>query len=249
MKSRRPDFESYRQALINDIWIVDESYDANFYISDNYKEFGKAPFLRFFGRLQNAYFVDAMILAVGRIFDRRADVISLGKMVSNCADFELKNSHGFISSLKKLNLSDDAIAMVEREGLSPGVANKLRTFVPTEKNCPELKRVIGRRHQDIAHRASSPKKVDDPFFTDIKFCNELAKDWVMCFALGIENIEMRDTKGVYRFSRDARRMSRQMNLLLQHLHLLAPKDNHQAKMIETFYAERIRDLEMSKRTA
>ena len=242
MTTQPDEFESYFQAIVNDIWIVDECYDAIFFISDHYQKFRAAPFLQLFGRMQNSYFVDAMILAIGRLFDGRKDVFSVRSMIANCGQFDLINKQGFVSELRKLNVSDDVINAVEREDLSAQVAWKLRQFVPVKERFPELERVVGRRHTDVAHRGKGPKKFQQPFFSDVKVCGNMAKQWITCFALGIQNHDIRNAGGAYRFSSDAKALSRQMKLLLQYLHLLPAINEHHDEMIEEFHRKHIGQL-------
>lgn len=234
MTTRPAEFNSYFQAIINDIWIVDESYAAIFFISEHYEKFQSASFLELFGRLQASYFIDSMILSLGRLFDERSDVLSIPNLIKNCSQFGLTNKSGLITELKGLGGHAELIQTLEQHGLSREAAKKLQKLAPTKQKLPELKRIIDRRHSAVAHRANNTKKFEQPFFTDIKTCSDIAKRWIICFALGVENRNLRDARGDYRFSSEAKKISRQMKNLLRHLYLLPAINKHQTDMIESF---------------
>jgi len=227
------DFDQYRLAILNDIFIVDEAYNAIFFISDHCDEIN-APFVgHLFGKLQNSYFVDAMILAIARVFDNRKDVLSIPGLIQVCERFTLKNKSDFASALRSLGVPQKTIEIVETEGLSQRASRELRKSIPLKSNLPELQRVLHRRHKSVAHRAVTPGSTQ-PFFADIKKCNDLAKAWISCFALGIEDQRLHDSKGRFRFSGDARQLSASIKRILQIIGLMKIESESDKRIVSEF---------------
>jgi len=167
------DFDRYRLAILNDIFIVDETYAAIFCIADHYREVN-APFVgQLFGKLQNNYFIDAMILAISRIFDTRSDVLSIPGLIKSCGRFVLKNRDDFVSELRVIGIPEKTAEIIRTEAFSPRAVKELQKSMPLRDHVPALRRILDRRHTNIAHRAIAASS-SAPFFADVKECNELA---------------------------------------------------------------------------
>lgn len=180
-------FDDYYQAILNDIFLIEESYSSLFMISDHARRINSLNLGHVFFRLQE-YFSDAMMLAIGRLFDRRSDVFSIPNMVAASDQFDLVNLAGFSVTLRRLNADDNLIGLVEKEGPSDQAIQKIKLLIPKKETLPQLQRVLNRRHKEVAHRDNSAKNYDRPLFSDVKFCNELAKEWIDCFAAGFKGV-------------------------------------------------------------
>jgi hypothetical protein len=228
------DFDAYKLAIINDIFLVDEAYDLIFCISDHWDDIREAPSVgQFLGKLQNSYLIEAMILSIGRLFDRNRDSLSIPGLIINCGQFQLKNRSEFLSELLALNIPKPTIDIIEIDGLSQRSAKELGRFIPQRGNVPSLKRIIDRRHKDVAHR-STVKNFDQPFFKDIVLCNGLAKRWINCFSTGIDNSRLCDQKGQFRFSNETKRAGTSLKRILQFLGMVKTESKADERMVRQF---------------
>jgi len=215
-------FEKYYQAALNDIFIVDETYSSIFKISDNVQAINRANFGHLFGRIQEN-FRELMIIAVGRLFDVSRNVLSLPGMLAAAPRFSLMNKDGLLDELRKLNISEQTLQKISREGLSEGASVELSRHFPARKNFPELDRVINMRHKEIAHRDSLAEKFERPAFLDVRACLNIAKDWLACFALGVKNTSLKDNRGHFFISDDAEATSRTIGRVLESLFVVPPE--------------------------